>query len=152
MERLAQRSFHGAFPTGVDLDEIEQGSEHTIHTGEMFGSGTSASALQSEMQGLGSCPPTTELFCCTLPRADHGVVRRVGRDAPGLGSLHTGNEFGLDGLRRLDLVLQTLALGIEPSGALLERLQPSALAAQIGIRTLDARPHGTQFATDLGCG
>ena len=152
LQGFTEGGFHRALPPGVDLDEVQQGAQHAIDTSKVLGAGPGAGALQRQMQRLGASLPAAELLGGHLTAAHEGFVRGVGGDAPGLGCFHARHELGLDGLRRFDLVLQTLALCIEASGALLQRLQTVALAAQFGIGTLHAGAHGTQFAAHFGCG
>ena len=69
-ERLAERGLDRLLPTVVDLDQIEQGAEHTIDAGESLGTGTGVSGVERELQRLDTSAPSR----CRL--ATPRVVRR----------------------------------------------------------------------------
>ena len=132
-EGLPGRRLERRLPAGIDLDQVEQGPEDAVHTGEAFRTGTRPGLVEGEGQGVGPGQP--------------GVVVRLGRPMghlgtgqgllgvgpPLLGAVQRLDQGQLGLLRRTDLGPQAIGL-LQQTGRLLgehvdPRPHPGHLAA-----------------------
>jgi hypothetical protein len=148
-QRFAEGSFHRRLPTRVDLDEIEQGAEHTLDVGETFGTGAGAGGVERHLEGLGPGGASRRFLGGVVAHRLAGLDGRRGGGEGSLRPLHLGDEWLLHspGL---------VALGTESFGPLGARVttgrelfEALANAAQVAGETFERGPHRAQLATNL---
>ena len=149
-EGLPGRRFHGVFPSGVDVDEVEQRAHDAVDGGEALGTGAGSGLIERQAQRLRPRRPRVPVRIGGAQRGLRVGDLLLGARPLGLGARQLVHERGLRRLRRLRLGPQPGGLGIEPRELLLEGGQPGRRSMQLLAATVDARAQGRQLAAALG--
>lgn len=151
-ERLTSGCFEGRLPTGIDIDEIEQGAEHPSDSSETFGSSCGAGLIERQCQCLGAGLPCVVIALGGTMGGFGGVHCSDRCCHPMLNILHGGDKRFLRRLGLRELGTQAsgldhalLGLGGQHRGSGGDAL--ALLAAAIG-----GGPQRTELAAHLGGG
>ncbi len=146
---LAHRGFHGRFPAGVDVDQVEQGADDALDLGEALGARSGPGLVEREGQRLGSGGPRMAL---AVGRSQRGIGfghLGLGGDPSGLGLAEASHQGRLGRLGGGGLRPQALRLDLQAIQLLAQGRAPGRRPGQLGVAALEARPQRRQLAAGL---
>ncbi len=149
-QRLTERRLDSGLPPGIDLDQVEQGPEHPVDTGETFGSRTSPSSVECELERFHPGRATRSFLSSIVAQRLARLVAGDGLGEGRLGQFHFADERLFDGSR-------LVAFGPEPHRTFrrriplrCERLEAFAESTKIARGPFERRTDRAQLAANFG--
>ena len=151
-ERFTERGLDGGLPTGVDLDQVEQGAEHTVDVGEPLGSGPSVSRIERHLQCFDPGAGTRGRLRRVVTLCGASLERSIRRGTVLLGPLDLFDERALYRLGPGTVVTELLGLDDELPEFASQLVGAGRGATQIVLGALGSGAYRPQLTTDFGGG
>ena len=148
-ERFARGSFERGFPTGVDVDEIEQRAEHSTHAAETLGAGCGTRFVKRQGQRLGARLPRVMLALGAAMLGLSGLDGDSGGGHTGLGQFHGLDQRFFSGFGLGEFGAQAVGFDRSLFGLGGQRCSARCDAFAFFTATIGSGPQGTELTTHL---
>ena len=147
---LAERRLDGLLPTLIDLDQVEEGAEHTVDAGEPFGAGTCVCGVEGELKGFDPSRRSRRRLVGVGAFGGEAFDVGVGLDAGVFGGGDLIDERRLDRLGLRTVGPQPFGVGLELFDAAGELFAPCGGTTTLALAAFDTVPDRAQLAAHLG--